>query len=228
MIYAHLILQDHNMKLQNSQNLKFLTIPVIPVIYVQHRTGEDWWREGGLSGNSPNQVAPHCHNILVSFFLQTLCNPSFTLTYKVNFYVCNTISTWHKLAKFLKKKKRFCVRNEFTWNKIYTSSEPIGVRGSVVGWGTTLQAGTSRYQIPNEVDFFNWPNPSSRTMALGSTQPVTEMYTRNILGGEGRPAHKADNLTAICEPIVYKMWEPQHLTTLWVSTARYRDTFYLT
>jgi hypothetical protein len=43
--------------------------------------------------------------------------------------------------------------------------------------------------------------------------------------GEGRPARKADNLTAICEPIVHKMWEPQHLTTLWVSTARYRDTF---
>jgi hypothetical protein len=51
------------------------------------------------------------------------------------------------------------------------------------------------------------------------------MSTRNIPGGEGRPAHKADNLTAICEPIVYKMWEPQHLTALWVSTARYRDTF---
>jgi hypothetical protein len=49
----------------------------------------------------------------------------------------------------------------------------------------------------------------------------------NILGGKGRPAHKADNLAAIYEPIVYKMWEPQHLTTLWVSTACYRDTFTL-
>jgi hypothetical protein len=57
-------------------------------------------------------------------------------------------------------------------------------------------------------------------MALGSTQPLTEMTTRNIPGGEGRPARKADNLTAICEPTVYKMWEPQHLTALWVSTAR--------
>jgi hypothetical protein len=62
-------------------------------------------------------------------------------------------------------------------------------------------------------------------MALGSTKPLTEMSTRNIPGGEGRPVRKADNLTAICEPIVYKMWEPQHLTVLWVSTARYRDTF---
>jgi hypothetical protein len=62
-------------------------------------------------------------------------------------------------------------------------------------------------------------------MALRSTQPLAEMSTRNIPGGEGRPARKADNLTAICEPIFYKMWEPQHLTALWVSTARYRDTF---
>jgi hypothetical protein len=36
---------------------------------------------------------------------------------------------------------------------------------------------------PDKVDFFNWPNPSSRTMALGSTQPLTEMSTRNLPGG---------------------------------------------
>jgi hypothetical protein len=56
--------------------------------------------------------------------------------------------------------------------------------------------------IPNEViKFFNWPNPFSRTMDLGSTQSLTEMSTRNLPGGKGRPARKADNLTAICEPI---------------------------
>jgi hypothetical protein len=41
---------------------------------------------------------------------------------------------------------------------------------------------------PDEVDFFfNLSNTSSHTMALG---------------GKGRPAQKADNLTAICEPTV--------------------------
>jgi hypothetical protein len=39
-------------------------------------------------------------------------------------------------------------------------------------------------------------------MALGSTQPLTEMSTRKSPGGKGRPARKADNLTTICEPIV--------------------------
>jgi hypothetical protein len=57
-------------------------------------------------------------------------------------------------------------------------------------------------------------------MALGSTQPLSEMSTRNLPGGKGRPARKAD-LTTICEPSVYKMWEPRRLTTLWAFTACY-------
>jgi hypothetical protein len=55
----------------------------------------------------------------------------------------------------------------------------MGGSGSVVGWGTMQQAGSS----PDEVDFFNLPNPSSRIMALGSTQPLTEMSARNLPGG---------------------------------------------
>jgi hypothetical protein len=57
--------------------------------------------------------------------------------------------------------------------------------------------------IPDEVaEFFKLPKLSSRTMALVSTQPLTEMSIRNILGDKERPALKADKLTAIYEPIV--------------------------
>jgi hypothetical protein len=57
--------------------------------------------------------------------------------------------------------------------------------------------------IPDEVIWFSYrPNPSSHTVALGSTQHLTEMSTTNLPGGKGRPASKADNLTAICEPNV--------------------------
>jgi hypothetical protein len=57
------------------------------------------------------------------------------------------------------------------------------------------------------VDFFNLPNPSSRTLALGSTQPLTEMNTNNLPGGKGgRLARKADNLTTICELTVYRKY----------------------
>jgi hypothetical protein len=52
--------------------------------------------------------------------------------------------------------------------------------------------------IPDEIiGFLNLPNPTSHIMALGSTQLLTEMSTRNLHGGIGRPARKADNLTTI-------------------------------
>jgi hypothetical protein len=52
------------------------------------------------------------------------------------------------------------------------------------------------------IGYFNWPNTSSRAVALRSSQPLREMSARNLPGVKGRPALKADNLTAICEPIV--------------------------
>jgi hypothetical protein len=46
-----------------------------------------------------------------------------------------------------------------------------------------LQSRMSQVQVAmRSSDFFNLPNPSSRTMALGSAQPLIEMSTRNILG----------------------------------------------
>jgi hypothetical protein len=62
-------------------------------------------------------------------------------------------------------------------------------------------------------------------MALLSTQPLTEMSIRKLPRGKGPPERKDDNLIAICEPIVYEMWEPRLLTTLWASTASYRNGF---
>jgi hypothetical protein len=55
--------------------------------------------------------------------------------------------------------------------------------------------------IPDEVIgffFFNLLNASSRPMALGPTQPLTDMSTTNLPGGKGRPARKTDNLSAVC------------------------------
>jgi hypothetical protein len=63
-------------------------------------------------------------------------------------------------------------------------------------------------------------------MGLGLTQHLAEIVPGIFLWDEGRPAGKADNHT-ICEPIVYKMWEPRRLTTLRAFTACYRDSFTL-
>jgi hypothetical protein len=59
--------------------------------------------------------------------------------------------------------------------------------------------------IPDVViGFFSpqFPNPSSGIISVGSTQPLTEMSARSLHGGKGWLTRKADNLTAICEPIV--------------------------
>jgi hypothetical protein len=55
-----------------------------------------------------------------------------------------------------------------------------------------LQAGRSPVQVPDEVDFFNLP----------ILQPLTEMSTRNLPGGNKRSARRPDNLAAMCEPNV--------------------------
>jgi hypothetical protein len=47
------------------------------------------------------------------------------------------------------------------------------------------------------MNVFNVPGPSSRTMALGFTQPLTEMITRNIPRVKEQAARNADNLNAI-------------------------------
>jgi hypothetical protein len=39
-------------------------------------------------------------------------------------------------------------------------------------------------------------------MALRSIQTLTEISTKNLSGGKGRAACKADNFTVICEPII--------------------------
>jgi hypothetical protein len=61
---------------------------------------------------------------------------------------------------------------------------PSGARGSVVGSGTVLQTWRSRVRFPmRSLEFFNLRNPSSRNMALLTTQPLTEMSIRNLPGG---------------------------------------------
>jgi hypothetical protein len=66
----------------------------------------------------------------------------------------------------------------------------LGASGSIVGWTTVLQAGGSRVRFWMSLYFPVDTNPFSRTMAMGSTQHVTEMSTRNLRRGKGRPADR--------------------------------------
>jgi hypothetical protein len=81
--------------------------------------------------------------------------------------------------------------------KCMSSHQPV----CECGWGIMLQAGKVACFIPIEViDFFNLPDPSSHIMALGLTQPLTDMSTRNLPGGLKHCQHV--RLTIICEPTV--------------------------
>jgi hypothetical protein len=82
--------------------------------------------------------------------------------------------------------------------------------------------GSIRYEF---IGFFNRFNRSSSTMALGSTQPLTEMKIRNLPGVKGGRRLELASSPPFVSQVVYKMWEPRRLTTLWASAACYRDTF---
>jgi hypothetical protein len=84
-----------------------------------------------------------------------------------------------------------------------------------------LQVGRSHIQIPMRSLDALWP--------WGRLSLWHKWVPGIFLGLMSGRRVKADDLTAICEPIVYKMWQPRRLTTLWAFTACYRDsfTFYL-
>jgi len=92
---------------------------------------------------------------------------------------------------------------EVAAQKIWSVPEAVGT--AVAQWlrrcATNWKVAGS---IPEDViGIFHWHNPSDRTMALGSTQPLTEMSTRSISWG----VRKADNLTAILAHC-HVIWEP--------------------
>ena len=68
--------------------------------------------------------------------------------------------------------------------------------------------------IPDGVNgFFHSRNPSGRTMAPGSTQPLTEMSTRNISWGKGGRCVGLTTLPPSCADCL-EIWEPQPPGTL--------------
>jgi hypothetical protein len=78
--------------------------------------------------------------------------------------------------------------------KLY--SHLSGARGGAVSLSTALEVWRSRFRFP--IMLWKFPidnNPSGRTMALGSTEPLTEMRSRSNYWGSMRPVFKADNFT---------------------------------
>jgi hypothetical protein len=77
------------------------------------------------------------------------------------------------------------------------------------------------------IGFFSYIFPSDRTMALGSTQPLVKMSTRNIPGGKGgRCARLTTSPPSRAE--CHEIWKPKPPGTLWTTPGLLRDSFTFT
>jgi len=83
-----------------------------------------------------------------------------------------------------------------------------GACDGAVGWGTVLQVEGRRFNSQWCHCNFQWHNPSGRTRALGLTQLLTEVSTRNISRGKRGQCIGLTTLTPSCVECL-AIWEPQ-------------------
>jgi hypothetical protein len=139
----------------------------------------------------------------------------FTLLQKLNqnLHIRHVSFQWEENLMDLSSFYRDMFIGKYYVTNLMSFADVISIYGTLskdmeVFWNVTLYSHYATIRkvvssIPNEItEFFNWPNPSSRNMAPGSTQPLIEMSTRDFPRGIERPVREADNLTAICEPTV--------------------------
>jgi hypothetical protein len=86
-----------------------------------------------------------------------------------------------------------------------------GRRIRMQGTNTFFEPYMDHYQTM----FFNFPNPLSCTRpSVCSRNEYQKQKKKMFLASKARPVRKANNLTAICEPIALTISDPQYLITL--------------
>jgi hypothetical protein len=130
--------------------------------------------------------------------------------------VIYTYDTSQRHALFL---KFILIRNSTCFGQIYCPSS--GVSGGT-RWRSWLRHCATSRKVAGSIsdgvtETFHWHNPSGSTMALGLTQPLKEMSTRNITWGQRRPGSRADNLTTFMYRLSWNLgtsisWNTQGLS----------------
>jgi len=104
-------------------------------------------------------------------------------------------------------------------DKFFIFFSPSGKEHHTTSWKVTGS-------IPDGfIGIFHWLNPSSHTMALGSTQPLTEMSTRSISWGGGGKGSRCIGLTTLPPSCAERLeiWEPWPPGTLRAYSGKYQD-----
>jgi hypothetical protein len=111
--------------------------------------------------SSETSVSTRCHGISI----QRHCRQILRMKWRRSLSVCLCTSETGEVCRAIKAK----VTGKSVTRLIGMSMVLDGAPGSVVGWSTMLQVGRLRVRFRmSSLDFiFNWPNPSSRTLALG-------------------------------------------------------------
>jgi hypothetical protein len=105
------------------------------------------------------------------------------------------------------------------YSRFYVDHEDYGARGDCAISRKVTGS------IPNEVDFFSRPNPSSRNMTLRSTQPLTAMSTRKFLGDKDGRCIGLTNLAPSVSRLSRANVRVSTSHNPMAFTACYRDSF---
>jgi hypothetical protein len=109
--------------------------------------------------------------------------------------MANTRNIWKKWKNYFSQLLNVLKVSDVRQMEVHTSepltSQPNTFEVEIAIANLDRYNSPGTHQIPSwkfagsssdKVDSFNLPNPSSRTMAMGSTQPLTEMSTKNLPG----------------------------------------------
>ena len=104
-----------------------------------------------------------------------------------------TMHHYLRTLKYTGREKRLNEYKHYTWvpsdfsyvTDLDQYSQKTQTLSYKTRWRSWLRHCTTSRKVAGSIadgviGIFHWHNPSGRTMALGSTQPLTEMSTRNI------------------------------------------------